>query len=140
MALDNEGVVEAISKLLTPIAADSQYALQGFFVTPDPDKKAIPVHFGFIGIPDRDVLKRGDMRKVIAQLKEMADMDPLVEDKPQVGYLRFQPEGTTTLANFVIQTRPTRIGEEILVRRLGDGDLTLPPIVRESEDDEPNEE
>ena len=61
---------------------------------------------------------------ILTRLKIMSGMDPEVNG-PQVGYIRFNFGGGDV--SLIIQTRPTPIGEEIMVRLTTIDDPTFPP-------------
>ncbi len=95
---------------------------------------------GFILVPGTGAVKFFDgpnnfdkieprlRRAVNARFKVIANLDPELTDKPQVGYYCPSVEGSerqdTPCA--IIQTRPTPVGEELLVRLAKQDDPSIP--------------
>lgn len=117
--IEDGEVRECVVELLTSLVTYMQ-GLPGCILKPAEDRPQL--FNGQSGFEIRPQLRRA----VVPRIKIMAGMDITVEDEPQVGYILLEIRGTRQ--QFVVQTRPTQVGEELMIRVARPDDPTFPPV------------
>lgn len=123
-------IVDTVNELIKTIGA-SQQPIAGFVLRPFKEGEHRATFFN-CHEAEKVWLRPGLGAAMIMRLKIMAGVDVAESTQPQIGYIRLDKPDRLGKLTLVLYTRPTSIGEEILVRQIDETDPTLPRLAEEA--------